>query len=101
MNATPKRRGLGRGLGSLIHTAPAEQAGQADPYGDCCVAEVTMTSFNTWQAKCGACAANPGTYAISQPDPAKLVFVGPGNVTAGSRYEAAAAICREPPVIEW
>lgn len=67
-----------------------------DPYGDCCVARVTMVAFNAWQATCGSCAVNPGTYPVNQPDPEKLVFVGPGGVSAPSRYEAAAAICQCP-----
>jgi alginate O-acetyltransferase complex protein AlgF len=57
---------------------------------------VIMTTFNTWTVTCGGCAANPGTYTISQPDPEKLVFVGPGGVSSGSRYEAARAICKCP-----
>jgi hypothetical protein len=72
------------------------RAQQADPYGDCCVSQVTMTGFNAWQVVCGSCATNPGTYALRQPDPEKLVFVGPGGETANSRYEAAVAICRCP-----
>jgi len=71
-------------------------AEQVDPYGDCCVARVAMTDYNAWTATCGTCSANPGSYAISQPDPAKLVFVGPGGVTADSPYDTAVAICHCP-----
>lgn len=81
---------------ALVFLLPTAAPAADDPYGDCCVAKVTMTGFNAWNVTCGSCAANPGTYAISQPDPAVLVFVGPGGVSAGSRYEAAAAICRCP-----
>ena len=74
--------------------SPAQQ--QVDPYGNCCVASVVMTGFSAWTATCGSCATNPGTYAITQPDPEKLVFLGPGGISAGSRYEAAQAICNCP-----
>lgn len=80
---------------SLLVLATA-RAQSTDPYGDCCVSQVTMTSFDTWEVVCGSCANNPGTYALRQPDPEKLVFVGPNGETAGSRYEAAAAVCRCP-----
>ncbi|MEL7640098.1 MAG: hypothetical protein AAGU21_10700 [Solidesulfovibrio sp.] len=73
--------------------APAQQI---DPYGDCCVARVAMSGYNTWTITCGSCAANPGQYALSQPDPAKLVYVGPGGVSADSPYDAAAAVCQCP-----
>ena len=71
-------------------------AQMADPYGDCCVAQVDMTGVSTWNVTCGSCAANPGVYPIAQPDPEKLVFTGPGGVAAGSRYDAAAAVCQCP-----
>lgn len=67
-----------------------------DPFGDCCVAKVTMAGPNAWQVVCGSCATNPGTYTVRQPDPEKLVFVGPGGVSASSRYRAARDICRCP-----
>jgi hypothetical protein len=72
------------------------RTGKVDPYGDCCVAKVVMTGVSTWNVTCGFCAANPGVYTISQPDPEKLVFTGPGGITADSRYDAAAAVCQCP-----
>jgi hypothetical protein len=97
----PAAKRFARALPCLVLAAvllfPAvSPAQQNDPYGDCCVAQVTMTAFNAWQVTCGACAANPGSYALRQPDPEKLVFVGPNGESAPSRYEAAAAICRCP-----
>lgn len=92
----PARLGFGLVLAGLLLLPQAARAQQADPYGDCCVAQVTMTAFNTWEITCGSCATNPGTYVLRQPDPAKLVFVGPGGETAESRYEAALAVCRCP-----
>lgn len=83
------------GLALLFLLPQAALAGD-DPFGDCCVAKVAMTGFNAWNVTCGPCATNPGTYAITQPDPEKLVFVGPGGVSAPSRYEAAAAVCHCP-----
>jgi alginate O-acetyltransferase complex protein AlgF len=96
--ATARRARVWPGLvlAALLVLPAAARAQQIDPYGDCCVAQVTMTEFNAWQVICGSCAANPGTYTLRQPDPEKLVFVGPGGETAPSRYEAAAAICRCP-----
>ena len=83
---------------AALFLAPAagRTAETVDPFGDCCVAKVTMTGPNAWQVTCGACAVNPGTYAVRQPDPNTLVFVGPNGVSAASRYEAAQAICRCP-----
>lgn len=83
-------------LASLCLFPTAGRAQKDNPYGDCCVSAVTMTGVSTWQVTCGTCASNPGTYAISQPDPEKLVFVGPGGVSASSRFEAAQAICQCP-----
>ena len=83
-------------LAALILCPAAGPAQPDDPYGDCCVAKVSMTAFDTWQVTCGSCATNPGTYVVSQPDPEKLVFVGPGGVSAPSRYDAATAICKCP-----
>jgi len=80
----------------FLFPAIGAAASTGDPFGDCCVAKVTMTDFNAWNVTCGSCAANPGTYPLTQPDPEKLVFVGPGGVSAASRYEAARAICRCP-----
>jgi hypothetical protein len=80
----------------FLFPAAAAKAQQVDPYGDCCVARVVMTGVTTWAVTCGSCAANPGIYAISQPDPEKLRFVGPGGVSADSRYDAAQAICSCP-----
>ncbi|MFU2208263.1 hypothetical protein [Solidesulfovibrio sp. C21] len=76
-------------------SAPAQQV---NPYGNCCVAQVTMDndSANTWTVICGSCATNPGRYTVTQPDPAKLIFLGPNGVSAGSPYDAAVAICRCP-----
>ncbi|MHC1791714.1 hypothetical protein [Solidesulfovibrio sp.] len=82
-------------LALTLAAAPAA-AQPVDPYGDCCVATVVMTGVSTWNVTCGPCASNPGVYGISQPDPEKLVFIGPGGVTADSRYDAAAAVCRCP-----
>lgn len=73
--------------------APAQQV---DPYGDCCVARVAMNAYNAWTVTCGSCAANPGQYPLSQPDPAKLVYIGPGGVSADSPYDAARAVCQCP-----
>lgn len=81
--------------GLALAPAPAP-AQQVDPYGDCCVSQVTMTGVAAWQVVCGSCASNPGVYAITQPDPEKLVFVGPGGIKADSRYDAAAAVCQCP-----
>lgn len=76
---------------------PAALAQQpVDPYGNCCVASVVMTSYNAWTVTCGSCAANPGQYVLHQPDPDKLVFVGPDGTKGGSPYDAAMAICRCP-----
>ena len=75
---------------------PGLTTGKVDPYGDCCVAKVAMTGVSTWNVTCGACATNPGVYAISQPDPEKLRFIGPGGVVAESRYDAAYAVCNCP-----
>lgn len=83
-------------LVALLAFPLAARAQSVDPYGDCCVAKVTMTSFDTWQVTCGACATNSGTYVLRQPDPAKLRFVGPDGVSAESRYDAARRICRCP-----
>jgi alginate O-acetyltransferase complex protein AlgF len=83
-------------LMALTLIPAAAPAQQVDPYGDCCVSTVVMTAFNTWTVTCGSCATNPGTYVISQPDPQKLTFVGPGGISAGSRYEAARAVCKCP-----
>uniref|UniRef100_I2PYZ3 Uncharacterized protein n=1 Tax=Desulfovibrio sp. U5L TaxID=596152 RepID=I2PYZ3_9BACT len=75
----------------------AAQAQQSiDPFGTCCVAKVAITGYNTWAATCGDCSSNPGTYPISQPDPDKLVFVGPGGVSADSPFDAATAVCKCP-----
>lgn len=94
----PLARGLVRLSLAAVVLCPALAAAQSqdDPYGDCCVAKVSMTAFDTWQVTCGSCATNPGRYTISQPDPEKLEFVGPGGVAAQSRYDAAAAICTCP-----
>jgi hypothetical protein len=75
---------------------PSSAQQQVDPFGDCCVARVVMNGYNAWTVTCGSCAANPGQYALSQPDPAKLVYIGPGGVTAESPYDAAVAICQCP-----
>ncbi|MFP5259639.1 MAG: hypothetical protein ACLGQH_11520 [Acidobacteriota bacterium] len=83
------------GLALALLAAPAS-AQPVDPYGDCCVAQVTMTGVSTWDVTCGTCASNPGVYTISQPDPEKLIFTGPGGVRAESRYDAAAAVCQCP-----
>ena len=83
------------GLALALAAAPAS-AQQPDPYGDCCVSQVTMTGVSTWNVTCGSCASNPGVYVISQPDPQRLVFVGPGGIKADSRYDAAAAVCQCP-----
>ena len=80
----------------VFFPAPSRAAGSVDPYGDCCVAQVTMTGVATWNVTCGPCATNPGVYPISQPDPEKLVFTGPGGVSAASRYDAARAVCNCP-----
>lgn len=80
---------------SVLAVGPA-LAQSVDPYGDCCVAKVVMTGVSTWDVTCGSCAANPGVYAISQPDPEKLAFIGPGGIMADSRYDAAAAVCQCP-----
>lgn len=81
-------------LFAVLCLAPASvPAQQPDPFGDCCVSRVTMTGFAAWAVTCGPCATNPGTYVISQPDPEKPAFVGPGGVVADSRYEAARAAC--------
>ena len=82
-------------VGLALAAAPAP-AQQVDPYGGCCVAQVTMTGVTTWNVTCGSCASNPGVYVISQPDPQLLVFVGPGGIKADSRYDAAAAVCQCP-----
>ena len=71
-------------------------AQQVDPFGNCCVARVNMTDYNTWSVTCGSCSENPGRYSVTQSDPATLVFTGPGGVSAGSPYDAAVAICRCP-----
>ncbi|WP_428565515.1 MAG: hypothetical protein ACP59X_04540 [Solidesulfovibrio sp. DCME] len=71
-------------------------AQQVDPYGNCCIAQVAMSAFNTWTINCGSCSANPGQYTLTQPDPAKLVYVGPGGVSADSPYDAALAVCQCP-----
>lgn len=73
---------------------PAAEA--VDPFGTCCVAKVVMNDYKTWTATCGSCAANPGEYAITQPDPDKLVFTGPGGVSADSPFDAAVAVCNCP-----
>jgi len=83
-------------VGFAILAPVKAQADQDNPVGNCCVARVTMTGENAWNVTCGSCASNPGVYAITQPDPEKLTFVGPGGVTAPSRYEAAQAICQCP-----
>lgn len=94
----PLARGLSLlALAALLAASPPPVLAQADnPYGDCCVSEVSMTGFNAWQVTCGACATNPGTYPITQPDPEKDVFVGPDGLSARSRYDAATAICQCP-----
>lgn len=92
----PARLALGLALTALLLFPPSARAQSVDPYGDCCVSQVTMTSFDTWEITCGRCAANPGTYVLRQPDPAKLRYVGPGGEAAESRYEAALAVCRCP-----
>lgn len=71
-------------------------SGTVDPYGDCCVAGVVMTGFDTWAVTCGSCSANPGRYVVTQPDPARLVYTGPGGVSAASPHDAAAAVCQCP-----
>ena len=82
----------------LVVAAPALAQQQVNPFGNCCVAGVSMTndSDNAWTATCGSCSENPGNYTIVQPDPLNLVFRGPNGVTAQSPYEAAMAICRCP-----
>ncbi len=81
-------------LTALPALCPAAET--VDPYGNCCVAKVTMADVAAWDVVCGSCAANPGVYRITQPDPEKLVFTGPGGVSAASRYEAAQAVCKCP-----
>jgi hypothetical protein len=76
--------------------SPPAAAQQVDPFGDCCVARVVMNGYNAWTVTCGSCAANPGQYPLTQPDPAKLVYVGPGGVSADSPYDAAQAVCQCP-----
>lgn len=93
------------GLAGSVHTddltrnlpgkIPDKDA-MTDPFGDCCVTGVTMQTFNTWTVTCGPCAKNPGTYVISQPDPAKPVFLSATGEPADSRYDAAAASCLCP-----
>lgn len=83
-------------LGACILARPGAAGQQVDPFGNCCIARVVMRDYNTWTVTCGSCSTNPGQYALTQPDPEKLVFVGPGGVTAGSPYEAAQAICNCP-----
>jgi hypothetical protein len=75
---------------------PASAQQQVDPFGDCCIASVVMTAYNAWTIHCGSCSANPGQYPLTQPDPAKLVYVGPGGVSANSPYDAALAVCKCP-----
>lgn len=67
-----------------------------DPFGDCCVASVRMRTFNTWTVTCGSCAKNPGTYVITQPDPAVARYLDANGQPADSRYDAAAASCQCP-----
>jgi hypothetical protein len=81
--------------GGLPGTLPDKDALTA-PFGDCCVTSVVMKTFNTWDVVCGDCSQNPGTYVISQPDPAKAVFLDAAGQPADSRYDAAAASCRCP-----
>lgn len=81
--------------GNLPGDVPDKTA-MTDPFGDCCVADVAMKTFNTWTVTCGPCAKNPGTYVISQPDPAKPVFLSATGAAADSRYDAAAASCLCP-----
>ena len=92
----PVRLGLGVALAAVLLLPASARAAQPDPYGDCCVAQVTVVSAATWEVTCGRCATNPGRYVLRQPDPDKLVFVGPNGETAASRYEAAQAICHCP-----
>ena len=84
------------GLAAAAGADSGVKTGKVDPYGDCCVAQVQMTGVSTWNVTCGNCATNPGVYVISQPDPEKLVFTGPGGITADSRYDAAYAVCNCP-----
>lgn len=81
---------------AVLAAAWPATAQMADPYGDCCVAQVDISGVSTWNVTCGPCASNPGVYSIAQPDPEKLVFTGPGGVVAESRYDAAAAVCQCP-----
>jgi hypothetical protein len=81
--------------GGLPGTLPPKYD-MTEPFGDCCVASVRMQSFNAWSVVCGDCSQNPGTYVITQPDPAKAVFLDAAGRPADTRYDAAAASCLCP-----
>jgi hypothetical protein len=41
------------------------------------VASIRMQTFNSWVVTCGSCAQNPGTFVITQPDPAAATYLEP------------------------
>lgn len=73
--------------------AAGAQSSATAPYGDCCVAKVAMRTFDSWDATCGTCAENPGVYRITQPDPAKNVYVDGEGQTGDSPYDLARKLC--------
>ena len=83
-------------LAVLVLGSVPGRAGTPNPYGDCCVSQVTPATFNTWTAVCGQCATNPGTFTITQPDPASLTYTGPNGVTAASPADVARKVCQCP-----
>lgn len=93
------------GLAGAVHTddlpegIPSALKGKYDltePFGDCCVTSVVMQTFNSWSVVCGDCSKNPGAYLVTQPDPAKAVFLDASGRPADTRYDAAAATCLCP-----
>ncbi|MFZ5811196.1 MAG: hypothetical protein ACOY4F_04060 [Thermodesulfobacteriota bacterium] len=75
---------------------PGRMPDSDDPFGDCCVASIRMQTFNSWVVTCGNCAKNPGTYIITQPDPAVATYLDAKGNPADTRYDAAAATCQCP-----
>jgi len=74
-----------------LAVAALAQDAPVDPYG-----KVSMISWNSWDAVCGSCATNPGTYRITQPDPDKDAYVDASGQTGDSPYDLAVKLCNCP-----
>ena len=100
MNANPPRRGLGRGLGSLIPTAPSQPAqtqtltGPSDAAGD---ADGPAAGFAPVESEGTPAGAIEAWVIAHGGEPETLTSAAPAPGVHGSRPGATAIADRRPP----